>query len=75
MSSATIKKIIPCKKEQLVEMVLDIEKYPEFDNKIHLIQYTYEQARKSCLKDGGNENELYSYCKLKSSKNNKIPKK
>ena len=30
MSSATIKKIIPCKKEQLIEMVLDIEKYPEF---------------------------------------------
>ena len=30
MSSATIKKIIPCKKKQLVEMVLDIEKYPEF---------------------------------------------
>ena len=30
MSSATIKKIISCKKEQLVEMVLDIEKYPEF---------------------------------------------
>ena len=30
MSSATIKKLIPCKKEQLVEMVLDIEKYPEF---------------------------------------------
>ena len=30
MSSATIKKIIPCKKDQLVEMVLDIEKYPEF---------------------------------------------
>ena len=27
MSSASIKKIIPCKKEQLVEMVLDIEKY------------------------------------------------
>ena len=24
------KKIIPCKKDQLVEMVLDIEKYPEF---------------------------------------------
>ena len=40
MSSASIKKIIPCKKEQLVEMVLDIEKYPEFvpwclDGKIH----------------------------------------
>ena len=30
MSSATIKKIIPCKKEQLIGMVLDIEKYPEF---------------------------------------------
>ena len=30
MSSASIKKINPCKKEQLVEMVLDIEKYPEF---------------------------------------------
>ena len=30
MSSASIKKIIPCKKEQLVEMILDIEKYPEF---------------------------------------------
>ena len=30
MSSAKIKKIIPCKKKQLIEMVLDIEKYPEF---------------------------------------------
>ena len=30
MSSATIKKIIPCKKKQLIDMVLDIEKYPEF---------------------------------------------
>ena len=30
MSSATIKKIIHCKKKQLIEMVLDIEKYPEF---------------------------------------------
>ena len=30
MSSASIKKIIPCKKKQLIEMVLDIEKYPEF---------------------------------------------
>ena len=40
MSSASIKKIIPCKKKQLIEMVLDIEKYPEFvpwclDGKIH----------------------------------------
>jgi coenzyme Q-binding protein COQ10 len=30
MSSASITKIIPCKKKQLIEMVLDIEKYPEF---------------------------------------------
>ena len=30
MSSAKVKKIIPCKKKQLIEMVLDIEKYPEF---------------------------------------------
>ena len=30
MSAASLKKIIPCKKNQLIEMVLDIEKYPEF---------------------------------------------
>jgi coenzyme Q-binding protein COQ10 len=30
MSSASIKRIIPCRKSQLIEMVLDIEKYPEF---------------------------------------------
>ena len=30
MSSASIKKIIPCKKNQLIQMVLDIEKNPEF---------------------------------------------
>ena len=30
MSTASIKKIIPCKKIQLIQMVLDIEKYPEF---------------------------------------------
>ena len=30
MSSASIKKIIHCKKNQLIKMVLDIEKYPEF---------------------------------------------
>ena len=40
MSSASIKKIIPCKKNDLIEMVLDIEKYPEFvpwciEGKIH----------------------------------------
>ena len=30
MSTASIKKIIHCKKDQLIKMVLDIEKYPEF---------------------------------------------
>jgi len=40
MPSASIKKKIPCSKKNLIEMVLDIEKYPEFvpwclDAKIH----------------------------------------
>ena len=40
MSSASIIKIISCKKKQLIEMVLDIEKYPEFvpwciEGKVH----------------------------------------
>jgi len=40
MPSASIKKKIPCSKRNLIEMVLDIEKYPEFvpwclEGKIH----------------------------------------
>ena len=40
MPSASIKKKISCSKKNLIEMVLDIEKYPEFvpwclDGKIH----------------------------------------
>ena len=40
MPSASIKKEIPCSRENLIKMVLDIEKYPEFvpwclDGKIH----------------------------------------
>ena len=40
MPSASIKKKIPCSKKNLIEMVLDIEKYPEFvpwclDSQIH----------------------------------------
>ena len=40
MPTASIKKEIPCSKEKLIKMVLDIEKYPEFvpwclDGKIH----------------------------------------
>ena len=30
MPAASIKKIIPCKKTDLINMILDIEKYPEF---------------------------------------------
>ena len=30
MSSASIKKIIACRKKDLIDMVLDIEKYPDF---------------------------------------------
>ena len=30
MPNASIKKIIPCKKTDLINMILDIEKYPEF---------------------------------------------
>tara|TARA_B100000029_G_C17405147_1_gene898571 strand:- start:552 stop:1001 length:450 start_codon:yes stop_codon:yes gene_type:complete len=40
MPAASIKKKIPCTKEKLIKMVLDIEKYPEFvpwclNSKIH----------------------------------------
>ena len=40
MPNASIKKIIPCKKIDLIKMILDIEKYPEFvpwciNSKIH----------------------------------------
>jgi len=40
MPSASIKKKIPCSKKNLIDMVLDIEKYPDFvpwclDGKIH----------------------------------------
>ena len=47
MSSASIKKIISCKKNQLIEMVLDIEKYPEFvhwciEGKIHDKNESYD---------------------------------
>ena len=30
MPKAAIKKIIPCKKKDLIKMILDIERYPEF---------------------------------------------
>ena len=30
MPKASVRKFIECKKEQLIDLVLDIEKYPEF---------------------------------------------
>ena len=30
MPKASVKRSIECKKEQLIDLVLDIEKYPEF---------------------------------------------
>ena len=40
MPKASVKRSIPCKKEQLIDLVLDIEKYPDFvpfcmDSKVH----------------------------------------
>ena len=48
MPKASVKRLIECKKEQLIDLVLDIEKYPEFvpfcvDAKI------YEKKEKSNL--------------------------
>ena len=42
MPNASIKKIIPCKKKDLIKMILDIEKYPEFvpwclEGKVHRV--------------------------------------
>ena len=58
MSSASIKRIIPCKKKQLIEMVLDIEKYPEFvpwclEGKINEKKENENTIEMKCdLKDG-----------------------
>jgi coenzyme Q-binding protein COQ10 len=30
MPQASVKRLIECKKDQLIDLVLDIEKYPEF---------------------------------------------
>ena len=40
MPKASVKKLIECQKDQLIDLVLDIEKYPEFvpwclNGKIH----------------------------------------
>ena len=79
MSSASIKKIIPCKKKDLINMVLDIEKYPEFvpwciEGKIHEKKESKDLIQiKGDLKVGKKFlNETYSSLVLYYKEKNKI---
>tara|TARA_B100002019_G_C20963861_1_gene447700 strand:+ start:156 stop:599 length:444 start_codon:yes stop_codon:yes gene_type:complete len=79
MSSASIKKIIPCKKKQLIEMVLDIDKYPEFvpwclEGKIHEKKESEDLIEiKADLKVGKKFlNETYTSLVLLHKKKDKI---
>jgi len=79
MSSASIKKIIPCKKKQIIEMILDIELYPEFvpwclEGKIHERKNTEDFIEiKADLKVGKRFiNETYSSLVLYSRKKDLI---
>ena len=38
MPRASVKRLIECEKNQLIDLVLDIEKYPEFSYHIALMQ-------------------------------------
>ena len=49
MPTASIKKLIPCSKENLIKMVLDIEKYPEFVP-FCLDSHVYERNNEGDLK-------------------------
>ena len=75
MSSASIKKIISCRKKSLIDMVLDIEQYPQFvpwclDGKVHeKKEYEDFVEIKADLKVGKNFiNETYSSLILYSKK-------
>ena len=79
MSSASIKKIIPCKKNQLIQMVLDIEKYPEFvpwclNGKVHSRRESNDLVEiKADLKVGKRIiNETYSSLVLYYKEKDKI---
>ena len=79
MSSASIKKIIPCKKDQLIKMVLDIEKYPEFvpwclNGKVHSRKESKDLVEiKADLKVGKRFiNETYSSLVLYYKEKDKI---
>jgi coenzyme Q-binding protein COQ10 len=79
MSKASIKKIIPCNKKDLIEMILDIEKYPDFVpwclyGKIHEKLETEDFIEiKADLKVGKKFiNEVYSSLVLYSKKKDLI---
>ena len=79
MPSASIKKIIPCEKNQLIDMVLDIERYPEFvpwclEGKIHKKNETKDLIEiKGDLKVGNRFiHETYSSLVLFYKKEDKI---
>ena len=79
MASASIKKIISCNKKKLVDMVLDIEKYPDFvpwclDGKVHEKKESKDYIEiKADLKVGKKFiNEVYTSLVLYSKKENLI---
>ena len=79
MSSASIKKIIPWSKKDLINMVLDIEKYPEFvpwciEGKIHKKKESEDLIEiKGDLKEGKKFlNETYTSLVLYYKEKDKI---
>jgi len=79
MSSASIKKIISCRKKDLISMVLDIEKYPDFvpwciEGKINKIKETKEFIEINADLKVGKKliNETYSSLVLYSKKKSTI---
>ena len=48
MPKASVKRLIECKKNQLIDLVLDIEKYPEFVP-FCLMHIVYEKKEKDDL--------------------------
>ena len=79
MSSGSIVKIIPCSKKNLIDMVLDIEKYPDFvpwclEGKVHEKKESKDYIEiKADLKVGKKFiNEIYSSLVLYSKKKNII---
>jgi coenzyme Q-binding protein COQ10 len=79
MSSKSIKKIITCNKKNLIDMVLDIEKYPDFvpwclDSKIHERKETDDFIEiKADLRVGKKFlNEIYTSLVLYSKKKDVI---